>query len=716
MKRNLNTANSSTMHFCKVAGSAQLIVDSTESLRNVLNLDEAHWALTSLDIDSVCADRKFLNFLDDDRNGIIRPDEIQRAIRFLLDTLKDYTGVNTRSDQLRLDWLNTENPDGAGIREAAELILETLDAQDKSVISIEETRGKVEVLSAANNNGDGVITPDVTCDEPLQKRFREIMAVAGTSKDLSGNDGIGEPQIAQYEKMLEMVSSWRMMRQDVLFFGEKTADIFAKVEGLSSQIDDFFLASETLHYFSDSPARISKQDIIADIRNPEELRALLAAGTIAEPRADQRLDFSAPLNPLYAEQLRQLAQTTELQAYLTNGTLERNSWERLRNDLRPFGEWQGTKPTDAFDNLSDGELNERLNDTLTAQLRDCCQNDSGAAGKLNYCDALQKLLYLQRDLPAFLNNYVNLSDLFNPEAASPLQAGKLILDGRHFTLTSNVKNLAEHKMIALQSDICVVYVEITSGPPNALKKRTLAVAVTSGNIRNLFVGKRGIFFTPDNEPWDAKVIDFIRQPVSIGEALQMPFFRMGEFVTKQADKFFSTQSNNVQKNLANDLSNGKLPDLSAQVSKAQPPALSGSMMLMGGGIGIAAIGSSIAFIVKSLQNISVLNVLVILFGILVVFGGPMVVISLVKLFRRNMSRFLEANAFAVNRPMRLSQRMGRIFSFTPPLPQATLAPKDIIDFVSPRKKHSVLFWLVLLLLLTIGAALYLYRSWFIHLV
>ena len=93
-------------------------------------------------------------------------------------------------------------------------------------------------------------------------------------------------------------------------------------------------------------------------------------------------------------------------------------------------------------------------------------------------------------------------------------------------------------------------------------------------------------------------------------------------------------------------------------------------MLMGGGIGLAAIGSSVAFIAKSLQNISILNVLAVLLGIIVIFGGPLVVISLVKLFRRDLSRFLEAEGCAVNLRMRLSHRMGKIFSFRPQFPAA----------------------------------------------
>ena len=121
--------------------------------------------------------------------------------------------------------------------------------------------------------------------------------------------------------------------------------------------------------------------------------------------------------------------------------------------------------------------------------------------------------------------------------------------------------------------------------------------------------------------------------------------------------------------------------------------------------GTMQVGSMIAFIVKSLQNVSILNVLAVLFGIILIFGGPMVVISLVKLYRRNMARFLEANACAVNRPMRLSRKMGAIFTFTPPLPASSLIREDLVDiFHGPIPRHRLRWTLIMILLCVLALA------------
>ena len=284
------------------------------------------------------------------------------------------------------------------------------------------------------------------------------------------------------------------------------------------------------------------------------------------------------------------------------------------------------------------------------------------------------MLY-QRYLKELLNNFVSLSSLFSLDTLSPLQAGKLIMDGRHFTLAVPVTDLAEHKRIVTPSNICVLYVELSSTSPTAkVPFKNLAVAVTSGNMLNLIVGKRGIFFGADGGIFDAKVTAFVEQPVSISEALKNPFYRFSSFVSEQINKFLNTKSAGVQKELGTQLSSGKVP--APPVAGSNP-----SMLLMSGGIGMAALGSSIAFITKQLQNVSIWDILSVIIGIILIFGGPVVAISLIKLYRRDLSRFLEATGCAVNRKMSIVGNW-EIFS---PLRPLCLPVKKSVQILYPDK-------------------------------
>jgi len=192
---------------------------------------------------------------------------------------------------------------------------------------------------------------------------------------------------------------------------------------------------------------------------------------------------------------------------------------------------------------------------------------------------------------------------------------------------------------------------------------TLAVAVTAGTMRRLFIGKSGVFYTPDGLIWDAVITDLIQQPVSLKEAILMPFYRIGDIIQKQAEKHFAAKTDafeaDVTKNVDSKLAGGEKKE----------GGISMPMLVMGGGVGIAALGSSFAFMAKSLQGVSVWRILAVLLGIFIIICAPFVILSLLKLFRRSLTRFLEANGCALNREMRLTLALGRIFTYVPRLPK-----------------------------------------------
>ena len=703
---------SGTMNYQRVAGARQLQVKVKEDLDNILKLDEAHWALTSIPVEAVCANQTFLDFLDSDHNGIIRTDELQNAVRFVLSSYKDFSALLAGNEILQLDALNEEDSAGSGMKAAAKLILEGLGCADSTTISLEQAQGKTQALTLCPINGDGIIPPAAVSDEKAKVVHAAIMKLAGTQKDLSGEDGISMAEIDKFLADIEKARVWHQTEAAVQVFGAETAAISAEAADIAAALDDYFLACETAAYYEKDDIRINKNSFNVDIQNPEEYRLMLEKSTIAQPGKVACLDLNMPVNPLYRGRISKLASRPELAEYFAGNVLTKENWGKLNSALAPFRDWQKNVPAAGYGELTFEQLDEYSNEETITFLRNRCLADAGVAAQIDYCDSLQKLLYFQKYLVKFLNNTINLSELFRSDVDSVLQAGKLVLDGRHFTLTEVVTNIADHKKIVQGSNICVIYVEITFGKAPAIQKKNLAVAVTSGNVRNLFPGKRGIFFATDGTLWDAKIIDMITQPVSVVEALQMPFIRMGEFVTKQADKFFSTQSNTAQQTLAKDLSSGKIPAAPPAAPKAQTPAVSGSMVLMGGGLGIAAIGSSIAFMIKSLQNISITSALLILLGILLIFGGPVVAISLVKLFRRNMSRYLEANAFAVNRPMRLSQKMGRFFTYQPHMPHGKMPKFDILDH-GKTKKSRIRIWFIIAFLVVALAYIVCYYYFFL---
>lgn len=712
------------MMFRRIGGAGQLALRDIDDLPHVLELDEAHWALTGIDIDFLRTDRQFLDFIDEDHNGIIQADEVKRAVAWFLAHIRPEARPELGSPELRLDSIDVSAPEGAALFAAARVVLRNLGIPDSPVLSLSQIRNDDGILSNACCNGDGVITPGCftgDCREGasaipenphLAEIVSRIMEIIGSCRDLTGAEGINRELLDSFRSGAEQYLSWYEApenRPELLRpCGERTADFAAAVENLQERIDRYFLHCAALDFLPSLSCRPPLVEGDGDVPESAPMQELLEKLPIATPRPDRVLDFSAPLNPLYEKELHALAAHPAMAEFLTGSVLSEAMWRRLTSLLAPCLEWKNAEPDKAYEKIEPAILKQWLTDGSLEELRRRIDEDLTIARELTAYHSLIKLTLFQQYLLEFLNNYVSLGALFNPRAASMLQTGKLVMDGRHYTFATPVKNLAEHKRIATMSDICVLYVEATTGRTENARRMTLAVAVTSGNIRNLFIGKHGIFYAVDGSVWDARIIDLIQQPVSISEALKMPFFRFGEFVARLADRFFSTKSTEVQKTLEKTITTGAVltPPAPAPAAKPQTPAVSGSMMLMGGGIGIAAIGSSVAFIIKSLQNISILNVLAVLLGIILIFGGPMVVISLVKLYRRNISRFLEANSCAVNRPMRLSRKLGLVFTFAPPLPRAGLLKEDLVDlFRKPTVSKGIRFFQIVLLLLAVAAAI-----------
>ena len=712
------------MMFRRIGGAGQLALRDIDDLPHVLELDEAHWALTGIDIDFLRTDRQFLDFIDEDHNGIIQADEVKRAVAWFLAHIRPEARPELGSPELRLDSIDVTAPEGAALFAAARVVLRNLGIPDSPVLSLSQIRNDDGILSNACCNGDGVITPGCftgDCREGasaipenphLAEIVSRIMEIIGSCRDLTGAEGINRELLDSFRSGAEQYLSWYEApenRPELLRpCGERTADFAAAVENLQERIDRYFLHCAALDFLPGLSCRPPLVEGDGDVPESAPMQELLEKLPIATPRPDRVLDFSAPLNPLYEKELHALAAHPAMAEFLTGSVLSEAMWRRLTSLLAPCLEWKNAEPDKAYEKIEPAILKQWLTDGSLEELRRRIDEDLTIARELTAYHSLIKLTLFQQYLLEFLNNYVSLGALFNPRAASMLQTGKLVMDGRHYTFATPVKNLAEHKRIATMSDICVLYVEATTGRTENARRMTLAVAVTSGNIRNLFIGKHGIFYAVDGSVWDARIIDLIQQPVSISEALKMPFFRFGEFVARLADRFFSTKSTEVQKTLEKTITTGAVltPPAPAPAAKPQTPAVSGSMMLMGGGIGIAAIGSSVAFIIKSLQNISILNVLAVLLGIILIFGGPMVVISLVKLYRRNISRFLEANSCAVNRPMRLSRKLGLVFTFAPPLPRAGLLKEDLVDlFRKPTVSKGIRFFQIVLLLLAVAAAI-----------
>ena len=112
--------------FIRIGGGYQPVISGSRDFEALLNLDDAHWEVTSLSVTSLRADKRFLDFLDTDKNGAVRTDEVRNALRFLLDVFRDLSDVDNAESVIDLNKINTDNVIGQEIYSAARTMLSAI--------------------------------------------------------------------------------------------------------------------------------------------------------------------------------------------------------------------------------------------------------------------------------------------------------------------------------------------------------------------------------------------------------------------------------------------------------------------------------------------------------------------------------------------------------------------------------------------------------------
>ena len=665
---NPENVSETSMKFRRIGGSTQLVIESANDFRNAYELDPAHWTLTSIPAKNLLCPADFLALIPQDASGRIHVKDVRGLLKWVISAVSDLSDFITAAPALRLAALNTEDADGLRAKETAQLALKRIGAKTDSEITIEQINEFKALVSNALQNGDGIIPPGPVEDEITAECIKFAMAAVGSQKDISGADGVGAAELDAFESMLNGFLAWTdegIAREKELFpYAAATAGLWGKYLAVAADVDDYFESCHALVFAGshDSSSRVPMNTF--DSNDSSSVKDFFKKAPLAPADPACVLHLNERVNPTRAGVLTAFFEAFRAAIPGAADVISEAEWTAFKAAIAPYGDWTGRKNTDKIDGLDIARLRAVAASKAFENIRAMIAEDAVVSNNVTCCDLVRKVIICQTNLREFLNNFINMEALFSPEKRSFILAGKLVMNGFNFHMCMIVHDVAAHKKIAATSNVCVMYINATTGTAPAVKSMTLAVAVTAGTMRRLFVGKSGVFYTPDGLIWDAVITDLIQQPVSLKEAILMPFYRIGDIISNQAEKHFAAKTNafeaDVTKNVDSKLAGGEQPK--------KEGGLNMPMLIMGGGVGIAALGSSFAFMAKSLQGVSVWRILAVLLGIFIIICAPFVILSLLKLFRRSLTRFLEANGCALNREMRLTLALGRIFTYVPRIP------------------------------------------------
>ncbi len=689
----------SQLIFKNYGGSYQLRIQDAQDLEKIQVLDEAHWAATSVPINSLNCDCVFASYVDTDQNGRIRTNELKEAQAWLFRFLAGRSRISEGTDVLDLSDIDSSHPEGKKLRAVAELILTNLNSPGAEKISLAQVRDVQNIMASATNNGDGIIPPEAASNSDLAQFIISVIETVGSTADASGKSGIGQEQLKVFFHEAEAYLAWKAKGEipkeqnttEVMPWGNETPQAYELMTNLEEKIEQYFIQCAMVRFDERAVAQMQlrqKELEEIDFMDKSIMEARIKDAPLAVPNPEGILELEATVNPLYIKRLSDLKEKV-LKRALGGSVkhLTQKQWDKVKNVFASYRVWLENKQGIKVERLDVDRLRTYLDGPYKERVSELIAKDLAVADDLNQIHNLEKLILYQRWLVELANNFVSFSNLYNPKRNSLFEMGTLVIDGREITFTMKVQNRQAHKNIAEKGCMYLLYVEVTGRQDKEVKFEIVA-AVTSGTAGRLRLGKRGIFFTIDGREWDAEIVDIVANPISIYESVKAPFQQVTSFIRKQIDKFTKSREGKLEKSFTAPSASGVTRDL-----------------LLGGGIAIAALGSSFAYVTKALSQVKPTHILVALAGIAAIILLPGIIAGFIKIRKRDMSVLLEASGWAINVHMRLSATLGRLFTHVPYLPKdARKEHRDVVakfvkefGYTSLRSKKPLIVILIILL-------------------
>lgn len=282
--------------------------------------------------------------------------------------------------------------------------------------------------------------------------------------------------------------------------------------------------------------------------------------------------------------------------------------------------------------------------------------DALAASKAVYMP-LRKLLLIHRDFYRLLRNFITFEDFYDrdPETVASFEAGTLIIDQRACHLCMRVNELPKHDVQAPLSGIYLLYCNCESKKLG--KSMQIVAAMTQGEIKNLSVGKNGIFYDNEGNDYDASVFKIIDNPISIRQAFWTPYRKLSDWIEAKINKSAAEKDAAVMSDVTTKI------EAKAE-GKAAPEKPAFDIAKFAGifaaiGMALGMIGTALASVAKGMSGFTWWQLLIVFVCILLVISGPSMIMAWMKLRRRNLAPVLNANGWAVNSDALISVLFGR---------------------------------------------------------
>lgn len=676
-------------------GFDQVRIETADDFRNLDQLDQKLWAALSCPVRGLEFSPRTLELLDTDGDRRIRVLEVISAIKWTCSVLKNPEDLIKGSPALPLDAINDTTAEGRQLLSSTREILKNLGKADASAITPEDTTDTARIFAKTRFNGDGIIPLTATDDVGLKKAIGDIIALMGSEKDLSGEQGISYEKVKKFFEEAQAFSDWwsdaEAKAEKVLPFGDMTIQALDAYQAMKAKIDDYFIRCHLVAFDSHAaePLNPSKATYRALAHKSLSVKAdELATLPLARIEAERPLPLIEGLNPVWIELMEEFRTNIVQPLFGTKTSLTAGEWEIIRAKFAAYEEWQAVKKGTLVEKLGLKRVRELLMNGCKEAIFELIAKDKSLEPEVKAIAAVERLAHYYRDLITLINNFVSFRDFYTGKKKAIFQAGTLYLDQRSCDLCLKVDDVGKHSTLAQLSRIHLVYCECTRN--GNTEKLNIVAALTSGDSGNLMVGRNAIFYDRQGRDWDATVMKIVEHPISMNQAFWSPYKRIVRMISEQIEKIAAARDKSTI-----DKASGSIASVTQATDAGKTPTpqtfdvakFAGIFAAIG--LAIGAIGTAIASVVTGFLQLAWWQMPLSIVGLLFAISGPSMVIAWLKLRERNLAPILDASGWAVNTRAKMNIPFGTALTGIAALPYG--AERSLYDPFAERKRPWKLY-------------------------
>ncbi len=648
--------------FFRSGGLDQVLLQSGADLLNLEHLDQKLWVALSCPVKGLELDEKTLALIDTDKDGRIRAPEVIAAIKWTAQHLKNLDEVLSPQPALPLALISDQTPEGQAVLASAKQILANLGKPDATAISVEDTTDTARIFSQTKFNGDGIITAEATDDAELKQLIADIVATYGAETDRNGHPGVNQAKIDQFFSEVSAYAGWSTQgsSKEILSIGDNTTSAYDSIKAVRVKIDDYFARCRLAAFDNRALAALNRQEseYLAVAAQDLKITSEEVAGfPLARIEADKPLPLLDGVNPAWRGALAALQKAVVAPLLGANKTtLTADEWTSLTGKLAPYEAWLAAKPAAAVEALGLARIQSINTSGRQAELTALVAQDKALEPQALAIAAVDRLARYYRDLRTLLHNFVNFSDLYDPQYPATFQVGTLYIDSRSCDLCIRVDDPAAHSVLASLSKVYIAYCDLKRASGETMK---IAACVTQGDSDYLMVGRNGLFYDRKGRDWDATVTKIVDNPISVRQSFWAPYKKFIRMIEEQvakraaaADAASSAKLSAAAEATANVDKNAPAPGTPPAPKKIDV----GTVAALG--VAAGAIMGAVGAIATGLAGLTWWKFPLVIVGIVLIISGPSMLIAWLKLRQRTLGPILDANGWAINGRVKVNVPLG----------------------------------------------------------